>query len=152
MSAPGSQVRGVGNDALSKPGLAAFADDLDHRGRDRELLAGGVFEPAAAEVTHTVDDRQQGVALVSEGVLDAGRHFGETLALDDASFLEPLQTLAERLRADAAKGPLELAEAATTFGEVTQDLGGPFIADDLGCAGDWTFNRLRLFGGHGILN
>ena len=68
----------------------------------------------APPLPHGVDDGLEGEAEVSEAVLDAWRHLGEDLALEDACRLEVSQVRGEHLLAHAADGALELAEALGT--------------------------------------
>src|SRR3954469_11710917 len=89
-------------------------------------------EPAVAELTHRVDDRQQGLALRRQLVLDARRRLGVAAALDDSFALELAQPLGERARADPRARVLELREPARPFREVVDEERRPLGADDRG--------------------
>jgi hypothetical protein len=88
-------------------------------------------EPAFAEDAHAFDDGEEGVAFGGEGVFDAGGDFGEAVAFDDLGFFEAFEAFGEGFGADAGEGAFEFAEAAAAALEVTDDEGGPFVADDL---------------------
>src|SRR4051812_45277501 len=72
----------------------------------------GWREPATAVRTHFLDHRDQRLPLIGERVLDAGRHLGVGVPLDDLAFLERPQPQRERARADPLQRALKLAEAA----------------------------------------
>src|SRR5436309_693776 len=75
---------------------------------------------------------------VRADVLDARRHLGVGMALDDPLFLQRAQAQAERARADAGEGALQLAEARAALGEVADQQEGPLAAHDLCGGADWT--------------
>ena len=113
-------------------------------------LGGAVIggQPAAAKGPHLIDDGEQRVTLLGQGVFDPRRHLGEALAFDDVRLFQPLQTLGERLRTDAGEGSLEFAEAAVAAGQITDDERGPLIADELRGARDRTTEiRCNVRGG-----
>ena len=71
-------------------------------------------------------------------VLDARRHLGEGVALDDALLLERAQPQRERARADPGERAFELAEARAPLGEVAHQQQRPLAAHDLGGHADGT--------------
>src|SRR4029453_18465866 len=96
----------------------SFRADL---GGDRLGRCGGALvdaeglAPAGAAV---LVQRPERLALRRERVLDARRHLGEGVPLDDALLLERTEAQRERPRANPGQGALELAEAATALGQV----------------------------------
>ncbi len=86
----------------------------------------------------------QRAALVGERVLDARRHLGKGLTLDDPLFFQRTQAQRQRARADALQRALELAEARAALGEVADDEERPLAADDLCRPAD----RTRVIGSH----
>lgn len=58
-------------------------------------------EPAQAVTTHTLDDADEGASLFRQGILDAGRGFGEGLAHNDAILFERSQSFGKSFRANS---------------------------------------------------
>src|SRR3954451_10568645 len=118
-------------------------DRADQRGRavrasfrceflERVRVRASARQPLVAEPAHGVDDRQERLALLREGVLDPRRRLWVALPLEDPVGLERAQPLGERARADALARTLELREAARAFGEIVDEQRRPLRADDLG--------------------
>src|SRR6185437_9192130 len=117
---------------LAAPGVAA----RKRLGRgDLELGAralGAVHaEPVFAVGAHVVDDRQQRAALLRQRVLDARRHLGERVPLDDALLLERAQAQGERARADPGQRAFELTEAGVAIVKIAHEQQRPLAAHDL---------------------
>src|SRR3954454_12099403 len=99
---------------------AVLRDDRLERRRLRRLSAGaGGAEPFRAVRAHGVDARHQRATLLGQLVLHARRDLREGLSRDDAFLLERAQAEAQRPRRDALERALELAEAATAIGQIT---------------------------------
>jgi len=112
-------------------------------GEDSAIVETGlVRKPLPSERAHAINDGKEGDTLVGEGVLHARRNLSEALALDDTRFLEPLQSLTQRLGRYAVKGTGEFAESALTLFEIAQDQRSPAVADDFSRFGDRTPDRL----------
>src|ERR1700676_4373516 len=98
----------------ARPPESALRGDGGEFGGDRRLLdrrlRGLLAEPAATVLAHALDDREQIEPLPRQRVLDARRHLGVGVALDEAVLLERAQAQGERPRADAGERALELAE------------------------------------------
>ena len=109
--------------------LCGGADRPGRGGLGRDALAHA--QPLAAVATHVVDQRDEGLALRGERVLDPGRHLGVGLARDDSLLLERPQPQRQRARADAGERPLELAETATPLCEIADHQDRPLATDDV---------------------
>src|SRR5207248_11719860 len=73
------------------------------------------------ELPHLADDREEGLALFRQLVLDARRALRIAAADEKALLLERAQPLRQRARAAAGAGVLELREAARPFGQVVDE-------------------------------
>src|SRR3954453_1393945 len=139
----GTHRRPRGCGALS-PGGRSGRDDGRLGRAGRGLARAGRAEPDLAVGAHVLDDGDEGTALLGERVLDPRRHRGVRRALDDALLLERTQAQRQRARADAGERALELAEARTALGELTDEEQRPLAAHDVGGAADGT----ALIDGH----
>ena len=76
------------------------------------------------------------MALGCQGVLDARRHFGETLFGDNAMSFEVIEALAESTWINAADGLFQFAEALGAGEQISQNERRPLVANNLHGAGD----------------
>jgi hypothetical protein len=106
------------------------------------------IEPGQTELAHALDNRKEGVALVGETILDAGRHLGEARSTDCAGVFEPAQAVGEGFRTYALQRSLQLAEAATPRRQIADDQGSPAIPDQERRPRNWTGNDFGMTHGH----
>src|SRR5439155_21101693 len=78
-------------------------------------------QPGVPEAAHFRDDREQGVALARQLILDPRRGLRVAPPFDDALVLECAETFRQRPRADAGAGVLELREAPRSLGQVVDE-------------------------------
>ncbi len=130
-------------DAMPVSSSAATEIRIGHLVRRRRRPAGaqrarssspasGAIEPLAAVGAHALDQWDERPPLLGQRVLDARRHLGICLALDDSLLLERPQAQRQRARADPLERALELTEARPALGQITDHEQRPFAAHDLG--------------------
>src|SRR5262245_43962251 len=107
----------------------------------RQLVAAAA-EPGVAVAAHGLDDVEEGLPLLGEGVLDSRWHLSIGLAVQNALTLKRAEALRERLGADTDQRALKLTEALGPGREVADDQKRPLSADDLSRARDGTDDAL----------